>query len=629
MKTFIFGGDDLPKTPQELARLRATAEALAPSRAPQNVGEGIASIGNALVYRALMGKADSAQKAGADAASNRFNSIVKALTGGSGAASTPAGGPGSAPTAGFVPPPEGNTAYRDAIAGIESKGSGDYAAVGPTDDKMGRALGRYQIMEANIGPWSKEVLGREITPDEFMQNPQLQDQIFDGKFGSYVQKYGPEGAAQAWFGGPGSVGKLDRQDVLGTSVGEYGNKFLANLGGATPPAMAAQPGMAATASSALGYAPQPVEVASLAPLAPDMSLRKGGDAPPAVNGQPNALRALAGLPVASGGVSPQTAPAQVAQAAPMGGGFDMNAAIELANDPYLPEGKRAVLEALVGQQLEQQKAQREMELKRSDPGYQTDLQLKRAQLNQIVNPEKVRVLTAQEKAAMGLPANLPFQMKPDGSVAQIGNAGTTVNVDTGTIPPGFRANRDEQGRVVSIEPIPGSPAAEKAAAAEKVQTNAQNSRDTFSDVITNAANRASEAYQNGDGILPTSGLLGDWAAMLPSSNASEVRRQVEVLKSNAKIENLNAMRQQSPTGGALGSVTDTESAMLAAKVGSLDPKSPNFARDLDDYEHTLLRVIHGPKAGDEIYAQTRKKPAETPKANQPVVIDGYQIEEVQ
>src|SRR5690606_2978390 len=29
----------------------------------------------------------------------------------------------------------------------------------------------------------------------------------------------------------------------------------------------------------------------------------------------------------------------------------------------------------------------------------------------------------------------------------------------GTIPPGYRANYDEQGRVVSLEPIPGSPAA--------------------------------------------------------------------------------------------------------------------------------------------------------------------------
>lgn len=137
--------------------------------------------------------------------------------------------PSVSPT-GDVPVSGGSNNYRDAIASIESAGSGDYAAVGPTHPKMGRALGRYQIMEANIGPWSKAALGREVTPDEFMSNPELQDAIFDKQFGGYVEKFGPEGAAQAWFAGPGGVGKTNRKDVLGTDVGTYGQKFVKALG---------------------------------------------------------------------------------------------------------------------------------------------------------------------------------------------------------------------------------------------------------------------------------------------------------------------------------------------------------------------------------------------------------------
>lgn len=125
------------------------------------------------------------------------------------------------------------TRYRDAIASIESAGRGDYAAIGPRHARLGRALGRYQIMEANIGPWSREALGREVSADEFMLNPAIQDAIFDHKFGGYLQQFGEEGAAQAWFAGPGGVGKLGRQDVLGTSVGAYGQKFLRALGGRT------------------------------------------------------------------------------------------------------------------------------------------------------------------------------------------------------------------------------------------------------------------------------------------------------------------------------------------------------------------------------------------------------------
>jgi hypothetical protein len=126
----------------------------------------------------------------------------------------------------------GNPKYRDAIASIESDGSGGYAAVGATHKTMGRALGRYQIMEANIGPWSREALGREVSADEFMANPAIQDAIFDHKFGGYVAQFGEEGAAQAWFGGPGGVGKTGRTDVHGRlTIGTYGKEFVSALGG--------------------------------------------------------------------------------------------------------------------------------------------------------------------------------------------------------------------------------------------------------------------------------------------------------------------------------------------------------------------------------------------------------------
>ncbi|MDZ7906517.1 MAG: hypothetical protein U5N55_12655 [Cypionkella sp.] len=45
--------------------------------------------------------------------------------------------------------------------------------------------------------------------------------------------------------------------------------------------------------------------------------------------------------------------------------------------------------------------------------------------------------------------------------------------------------------------------------------------------------------------------------------------------------------------------------VIQDKAGALNQNSPNFLRDLEDYEHTLLRVIHGPEAGDRIFEQTR------------------------
>jgi hypothetical protein len=116
---------------------------------------------------------------------------------------------------------------QNAIAGIES--SGNYNAIGP-ETKGDRPWGRYQVMGKNVPVWTERHLGVRMTPEQFLQNAEAQDAVFRGEFGNYINKYGLEGAAQAWIGGPGSVGNLGAKDILGTSVGQYGQKFMAALG---------------------------------------------------------------------------------------------------------------------------------------------------------------------------------------------------------------------------------------------------------------------------------------------------------------------------------------------------------------------------------------------------------------
>lgn len=117
--------------------------------------------------------------------------------------------------------------YSGAISSIES--GGNYRAVGPNTGK-GRALGKYQVMDFNVGPWSEEVLGQRLTPMQFLASPEAQDAVFNAKFGSYAQKYGPEGAARAWFAGEGGMNNPSARDVLGTSVADYANKFNTAMG---------------------------------------------------------------------------------------------------------------------------------------------------------------------------------------------------------------------------------------------------------------------------------------------------------------------------------------------------------------------------------------------------------------
>lgn len=240
----IFGGNT-GMTYEQLQQKRKIAEQLMAanaSRAPRNVGEGLTAIGNALLARSLNKKADARDKELRD----EFNTQWGGLVGSMGGASVPVsdmglsmGSTGASLPQNTVQTPAGElsmgapdmTRYRDAIASIESAGSGDYQAVGPTNAKLGRALGRYQIMEANLPQWSQAALGRSVSADEFLASPEIQDAIFDHRFGQYVNQFGPEGAAQAWFAGPGGVGRMERQDVLGTSVADYTRKFNSALGG--------------------------------------------------------------------------------------------------------------------------------------------------------------------------------------------------------------------------------------------------------------------------------------------------------------------------------------------------------------------------------------------------------------
>jgi len=204
----------------------------------QHWSQGAARLMNAIAGNMQM---DRAGKEALALANNRGQAIGAAqrdLTGppmGSYAASGPSGvsqpQPSTQPSATPASAPGNPQAYRDAVASIESAGSGNYSAVGPVNPKLGRPLGRYGVMEGNLPEWSKAALGHGITADQFLADPKAQDAIFDNRFGGYVNQFGPEGAAQAWFAGPGGVGKTDRKDVLGTDVGSYGHRFMAAING--------------------------------------------------------------------------------------------------------------------------------------------------------------------------------------------------------------------------------------------------------------------------------------------------------------------------------------------------------------------------------------------------------------
>lgn len=94
--------------------------------------------------------------------------------------------------------------FRAAIIGKES--GGNYGAVNPDSG----ALGIGQVMPENVGPWTKQYLGRSLTPQQFLNDPAAQDAVVNGRFKDMIadqQAAGFSGeqmirrAAAVWYSG--------------------------------------------------------------------------------------------------------------------------------------------------------------------------------------------------------------------------------------------------------------------------------------------------------------------------------------------------------------------------------------------------------------------------------------------
>jgi hypothetical protein len=103
--------------------------------------------------------------------------------------------------------------------------------------------------------------------------------------------------------------------------------------------------------------------------------------------------------------------------------------------------------------------------------------------------------------------------------------------------------------------------------------------DTVSRVIENARTLLQNETNAGWG-----GLLEN----LPESSQKALAEYLKTLKGNVGFAKLQEMRNNSPTGGALGNVSDTEIGLLQSVLGSLDQK--NSAAMLLETFDTIIRT---------------------------------------
>ena len=139
---------------------------------------------------------------------------------------------GSAPKEIAGKPDSELEAFLNAISTQESGGASNYGAVGvPTSS--GRAYGKYQILDTNIngpGGWDEEALGRNVSIEEYLHNPQIQEEIARHKLSDYFKRYGASGAAKAWYGGEGAANRNSNSPQYGgPSINGYAASVLRHM----------------------------------------------------------------------------------------------------------------------------------------------------------------------------------------------------------------------------------------------------------------------------------------------------------------------------------------------------------------------------------------------------------------
>lgn len=140
----------------------------------------------------------------------------------------------------------------------------------------------------------------------------------------------------------------------------------------------------------------------------------------------------------------------------------------------------------------------------------------------------------------------------------------------------------------AVQELPKSPRE-----AEKEDQRKQQ-RLKYARVVSEDIDRAVKNIE--EATIPVTGFVGGVAKAVPGTTAYQVAKLIDTVKANAGFDRLQEMRAASPTGGALGQVSDFENKLLQATIGNLEQaqKKEDLLYNLRRVKDIYLDIIHGP-----------------------------------
>ena len=219
--------------------------------------------------------------------------------------------------------------------------------------------------------------------------------------------------------------------------------------------------------------------------------------------------------------------------------------------------------------------------------------------------KRVTIITGKQFNALypdaQVPDNSMWKSTPDGNMAPL----TKVNKAniTNNLQAGYNYIYDDQGNVTKMVPIEGSAAYVKA---EKVkrELEEQEGREGGKEVqqhagmklITSVASDVRDLVKLDSKTNPTVGFGAETVATyIAGSDAADIAANLKTLVGFTSFEKLNAIRAGSKNGAGLGSISDSEMALLGAAFGSLEQSQSKeqFSKNLLAWEAMVHVTIYG------------------------------------
>lgn len=242
------------------------------------------------------------------------------------------------------------------------------------------------------------------------------------------------------------------------------------------------------------------------------------------------------------------------------------------------------------------------------PAFQT-------QLEDILNTEQNKATSVERQTRASSYASLiqsglaDFKDVPDDMQDDVAEALAGGFLDDGTTPVSSQAQswaklvRDGQAKLSDVPSDIRSQVANEIQNLPVEQTAAQK----------RASEQATVAINNIDKALNTIDKVGGGAfgrlygQVIPGSDARDLAQQIQTVKALIGFDQLQKMREASPTGGALGQVSERELSFLQSVAGSLDvgQSETQLTTNLKDIKNSFerLRAISNPTTTAEEYIE--------------------------